>query len=281
MIASDGRIRPHFQQTVAATGRISCTEPNLQNIPIRNEYGRLLRKAFMPTDGNLLVGADYSQIELRVLAHLSGDAALLEAFNNNDDIHRATASRVFGIEYDKVSDLDRSRAKAVNFGVIYGMSGFGLSDELHISIKEAESYIADYFDKHQAVKEYMDNQVEFCKANGYTETIVGRRRYIKEINSSNFMTRKLGERLAMNSPIQGSAADIIKLAMISVYKALKDCNLKSKLILQIHDELIIDTEIGEENQVSELLVNCMQNAMDLKVKLLSQLNTGRNWYELK
>ena len=281
LIASDGRIRPHFQQTVAATGRISCTEPNLQNIPIRNEYGRLLRKAFMPTDGNLLVGADYSQIELRVLAHLSGDAALLEAFNNNDDIHRATASRVFGIEYDKVSDLDRSRAKAVNFGVIYGMSGFGLSDELHISIKEAESYIADYFDKHQAVKEYMDNQVEFCKANGYTETIVGRRRYIKEINSSNFMTRKLGERLAMNSPIQGSAADIIKLAMISVYKALKDCNLKSKLILQIHDELIIDTEIGEENQVSELLVNCMQNAMDLKVKLLSQLNTGRNWYELK
>ena len=281
LIASDGRIRPHFQQTVAATGRISCTEPNLQNIPIRNEYGRLLRKAFMPTDGNLLVGADYSQIELRVLAHLSGDAALLEAFNNNDDIHRATASRVFGIEYDKVSDLDRSRAKAVNFGVIYGMSGFGLSDELHISIKEAESYIADYFDKHQAVKEYMDNQVEFCKANGYTETIIGRRRYIKEINSSNFMTRKLGERLAMNSPIQGSAADIIKLAMISVYKALKDSNLKSKLILQIHDELIIDTEIGEENQVSELLVNCMQNAMDLKVKLLSQLNTGRNWYELK
>ena len=235
----------------------------------------------MPADGNLLVGADYSQIELRVLAHLSGDAALLEAFNNNDDIHRATASRVFGIEYDKVSDLDRSRAKAVNFGVIYGMSGFGLSDELHISIKEAESYIADYFDKHQAVKEYMDNQVEFCKANGYTETIVGRRRYIKEINSSNFMTRKLGERLAMNSPIQGSAADIIKLAMISVYKALKDSNLKSKLILQIHDELIIDTEISEENQVSELLVNCMQNAMDLKVKLLSQLNTGRNWYELK
>lgn len=281
LIASDGRIRPHFQQTVAATGRISCTEPNLQNIPIRNEYGRLLRKAFMPTDGNILVGADYSQIELRILAHLSGDEALLEAFNNNDDIHRATASRVFGIEYDKVTDIDRSRAKAVNFGVIYGMSGFGLSDELHISIKEAESYIADYFDKHQAVKEYMDSQVEFCKANGYTETIIGRRRYIKEINSSNFMTRKLGERLAMNSPIQGSAADVIKLAMISVHRALEENNLKSKLILQIHDELIIDTAIDEEEQVSKLLVDCMQKAMVLKVKLISQLNTGSNWYELK
>ena len=281
LIASDGRIRPHFQQTVAATGRISCTEPNLQNIPIRNEYGRLLRKAFMPTDGNILVGADYSQIELRILAHLSGDEALLDAFNNNDDIHRATASRVFGIEYDKVTDIDRSRAKAVNFGVIYGMSGFGLSDELHISIKEAESYIADYFDKHQAVKEYMDSQVEFCKTNGYTETIIGRRRYIKEINSSNFMTRKLGERLAMNSPIQGSAADVIKLAMISVHRALEENNLKSKLILQIHDELIIDTAIDEEEQVSKLLVDCMQKAMVLKVKLISQLNTGSNWYELK
>ncbi|MDY6038066.1 MAG: DNA polymerase I [Eubacterium sp.] len=281
LVASDGRIRPHFQQTVTATGRISCTEPNLQNIPIRNEYGRLLRKAFLPTAENVLIGADYSQIELRILAHLSGDSSLIEAFNNNNDVHKATASKVFDIEYDKVSSLDRSRAKAVNFGVIYGMSGFGLSEELHITRKEAENYIAEYFDKHKSVKEYMESQVEYCKNNGYTETITGRRRYIKEVNSSNFMTRKLGERLAMNSPIQGSAADIIKIAMISVYNKLKELNLKSKLILQIHDELIIDTAKGEESRVSELLTECMQNAMKLKVELLSELNIGKNWYELK
>ncbi len=282
LIGFDERIRAHFQQTVTATGRISCTEPNLQNIPIRNEFGRQLRKAFIPRDeGRILIGADYSQIELRVLAHLSGDESLIEAFNRGDDIHRATAARVFGIPYDDVTSLDRSKAKAVNFGVIYGMSGFGLSAELGITRKEAENFIGDYFDKHPKVKEYMDLQIALAKKRGYTETIMGRRRYIPEIKSPNFMVRNLGERLAMNSPIQGSAADIIKIAMINVRKELKEKNLKSKLILQVHDELIIDTDLNEKEAVEELLVRNMMRAMDLKVKLVSDLNTGATWYDLK
>ncbi len=281
LIGTDGRIHAHFQQTVTATGRLSCTEPNLQNIPIRNEYGRMLRKAFVPEENAVLVGADYSQIELRVLAHLSGDENLIEAFNNGDDIHRNTASRVFNVPYEEVTALDRSRAKAVNFGVIYGMSNFGLSEELHITRKQAENYIQDYFDKHQAVKDYMDGQVNFCSENGYTKTILGRRRNIHEINSSKFMVKELGKRLAMNSPIQGSAADIIKLAMIDVYRELKEKNYKSKLILQVHDELIIETVKEEEEEVKELLVRNMTNAMELKVKLESDLNTGSSWYDLK
>ena len=282
LIGADGRIRAHFRQTVTATGRISCTEPNLQNIPIRHEEGRLLRKAFTPSkDNRILVGADYSQIELRVLAHLSGDENLIEAFNRGDDIHRNTAARVFGLKYEDVTPLDRSRAKAVNFGVIYGMSGFGLSEELSITRKEAEKYIADYFSKHEAVKKYMDEQVRLCRERGFTETILGRRRYIHEINSSNYMTRQLGERLAMNSPIQGSAADIIKLAMIKVYRELKEKNMRSKLILQVHDELIIDTALEELEDVKELLIRNMTGAMDLKVKLESDLNMGKTWYDLK
>ncbi len=282
LIGEDGKIRAHFQQTVTATGRISCTEPNLQNIPIRQELGRQLRKAFVPGGCDCtLVGADYSQIELRILAHLSGDENLIEAFNRGDDIHRNTAARVFNLEYDQVTALDRSRAKAVNFGVIYGMSGFGLSEELHITRKEAENYIRDYFDKHLAVKNYMDEQVKNCKETGYSETIMGRKRYIHEINASNYMTRQLGERLAMNSPIQGSAADIIKLAMIKVYRELRDRNLKSKLILQVHDELIIKTDKSELAEVKELLVRNMESAMDLKVKLESDLNQGDTWYDLK
>lgn len=282
LIASDGKIRAHFQQTVTQTGRISCTEPNLQNIPVRDEYGRQLRKAFVPRDENhILIGADYSQIELRVLAHLSGDEGLIQDFKKGADIHRATASRVFGIPYDEVSSLDRSRAKAVNFGVIYGMSGFGLAEELGISRWDAESYINDYFDKHKAVKAYMDMQLESCKENGYTETILGRRRYIPEINAPNKMVRNLGERLAMNSPIQGSAADIIKLAMASVYNRLRDEKLMSKLILQVHDELIIDAPKDEEEYVSKLLIECMESAMELKVDLVCDLKTGGSWYELK
>jgi len=282
LIGEDGKIRAHFQQTVTATGRISCTEPNLQNIPIRQELGRKLRKAFVPgCEDCTLVGADYSQIELRILAHLSGDENLIEAFNRGDDIHRNTAARVFNLEYDQVTALDRSRAKAVNFGVIYGMSGFGLSEELHITRKEAENYIRDYFDKHLAVKNYMDEQVKNCRETGYSETIMGRKRYIHEINASNYMTRQLGERLAMNSPIQGSAADIIKLAMIKVYRELRDRKLKSKLILQVHDELIIKTDKSELSEVKELLVRNMESAMDLKVKLESDLNQGDTWYDLK
>lgn len=282
LIGSDGKIHAHFQQTVTATGRISCTEPNLQNIPIRTDLGRQLRKAFVAgSDDCTLVGADYSQIELRILAHLSGDENLIDAFNNGDDIHRITAARVFNLDYDAVTPLDRSRAKAVNFGVIYGMSGFGLSENLQITRKEAERYIKDYFDKHLAVKAYMDGQVESCREIGYTTTLMGRRRYIHEINAAAYVTRQLGERLAMNSPIQGSAADIIKLAMIRVYRELRDKGYQSRLILQVHDELIIRTVRSEMEEVKELLVRNMEEAMDLAVKLECDLNQGDSWYDLK
>lgn len=281
LISPKGRIHAHFQQTVAATGRLSCTEPNLQNIPVRYEIGRQLRKAFVAGEGHTFIGADYSQIELRIMAHLSGDENLIEAFNSGEDIHRKTAARVFDLDYDKVTSLDRSRAKAVNFGVIYGMSGFGLSEELHITRKEAESYIKEYFEKHKAVKEYLDEQVALGKEKGYSMTLLGRKRYIPEINSSNYMTRQFGERLAMNSPIQGSAADIIKIAMNHVFAELRDRNLKSRLILQIHDELIIEADNAEIDEVKELLVRNMENAMKLKVELLCDLNTGTSWYDLK
>ena len=282
LICADGRIRAHFQQNVTATGRLSCTEPNLQNIPIRQELGRKLRQAFIAADGNhTLVGADYSQIELRVLAHLSGDEVLIEAFNNGDDIHKLTASRVLGVPFDDVSLEQRSRAKAVNFGVIYGMSSFGLSEELNISRKEADEYIKEYFRKHEKVKLYMDNQITDCKLNGYSRTILGRKRMVPEIGASNFMVRQMGERLAMNTPIQGSAADIIKIAMILVYRELKERYPASRLILQVHDELIIDCRNEDLEGVKELLVRNMEAAMDLKVKLAAELNTGDSWYDLK
>ena len=278
----DGKIHAHFMQTVAATGRISCTEPNLQNIPIRTELGRQLRKAFVPDDdAHTLVGADYSQIELRVLAHMSEDPVLIKAFNDGEDIHRATASNVLGIPEDQITAEERSRAKAVNFGVIYGMSGFGLSSNLNISRREADEYIKAYFEKHQAVKQFMDGQVEFCKENGYVETMFGRKRYINEIKASQYMVRQIGERLAMNSPIQGSAADIIKIAMIRVYRALREEGLKSRLILQIHDELIIHTELEELDRVKKLLVDNMESAVTMNVALKADLNEGGNWYELK
>ena len=282
LICADGRIRAHFQQNVTATGRLSCTEPNLQNIPIRQELGRKLRQAFIAADGNhTLVGADYSQIELRVLAHLSGDEVLIEAFNNGDDIHKLTASRVLGVPFDDVSLEQRSRAKAVNFGVIYGMSSFGLSEELNISRKEADEYIKEYFNKHEKVKLYMDNQITDCKLNGYSRTILGRKRMVPEIGASNFMVRQMGERLAMNTPIQGSAADIIKIAMILVYRELKERYPASRLILQVHDELIIDCRNEDLEGVKELLVRNMEAAMNLKVKLAAELNTGDSWYDLK
>ena len=282
LIGGDGKIRAHFQQTVTTTGRISCTEPNLQNIPIRQELGRRLRKAFLASDEkHILIGADYSQIELRVLAHLSQDESLLEAFNHGEDIHKTTASRVLGIPMDKVTAADRSRAKAVNFGVIYGMSGFGLSENLHITRKDAEAYIQTYFQKHAKVKEYMDQQIENCRRTGFSETILGRKRAIHEINASAYMVRQLGERLAMNSPIQGSAADIIKIAMIKVHRELKEKHPDSHLILQVHDELIIDSSRDELEEIKDLLVRNMEDAMKLSVKLLAEVNIGENWYDLK
>ena len=282
LIADDGKIHAHFQQTVTATGRISCTEPNLQNIPIRQELGRKIRKAFIPdADGKVLTGADYSQIELRVLAHMSGDSHLIEAFNNGEDIHRSTAAKVFEIPIEEVTSKERSAAKAVNFGVIYGMSSFGLSTEINVSRKEAENYINEYFRRFPDVKNFMDTQVAFCKENGYVETILGRKRTIHEITASAYMVRQLGERLAMNSPIQGSAADIIKLAMISVYRRLRSEGYKSRLILQVHDELIIETVPEEKEKVIMLLTECMESVMSLKVKLTAGVSAGHNWYELK
>ena len=282
LIGEDGKIRAHFQQTVTATGRISCTEPNLQNIPIRQALGRNLRKVFTADDENyILIGADYSQIELRVLAHLSGDEELIAAFNRGDDIHKLTASRVLGIPFDDVSLEERSKAKAVNFGVIYGMSGFGLSEELKISRKEAENYINEYFLKHKKVKEYMDGQIESCKKNGYSETILGRKRPIHEINASAFMVRQLGERLAMNTPIQGSAADIIKLAMIKVYGKLKKEYPEVKLLLQVHDELILMAPVHMKDTIKKVLVECMEDAFKLQVKLVAEVNEGANWFDLK
>lgn len=282
LVDSEGKIHAHFQQTVTATGRISCTEPNLQNIPIRQELGRKLRKAFVPeSDEFTLVGADYSQIELRVLAHMSEDPSLIEAFNNGDDIHKITAAKVFGVAEEDVTSLQRSDAKAVNFGVIYGMSGFGLSSNLNISRKEAEKYIQEYFKKYTRVKMYMDEQVASCKENGYVTTIKNRRRSIPEINASNYMVRQAGERLAMNSPIQGSAADIIKIAMIKVHKELIKNQMKSSLILQVHDELILQAHKDELDQVKKLLVENMEQAVELHVVLSVDLNTGDNWYDLK
>ena len=281
LIAPDGKIHCHFQQTVAQTGRISCTEPNLQNIPVRQELGRQIRKAFHAGDGKVLIGADYSQIELRILAHLSEDEALLSAFNNNEDIHRLTASRVLGIPYDQVTPNERAKAKAVNFGVIYGMSGFGLSEEIHTTRKEAEEYIREYFLKHPKVKEYLDSRIELARTKGYAETILGRKRLIREISSPNYMLRQFGERLAMNTPIQGSAADIIKLAMNKVYRELKDKYPGSRLILQIHDELIIEADTEDKEEIAALLRRSMEEAVELSVKLTVDLNTSDNWYDLK
>lgn len=282
LIGEDGKIHPHFQQTVAATGRISCTEPNLQNIPIKQDYGRRLRKAFRTSDDqHTLVSADYSQIELRLLAHLSEDPLLLEAFQRQDDIHTITASRVFGVPEKEVTPLQRSNAKAVNFGVIYGMSGFGLSTELNIPRKEAEKYIHDYFEKYTKVREYMDRAVAEAKEKGYVTTVMNRRRYIPEIKGASFVVRQLGERLAMNSPLQGSAADIIKLAMLRVYRKLIGDRMKSRLILQVHDELIIEAHQEELEQIKFLIEDAMVHAMSLKVPLAVEVNWAQDWYSLK
>ena len=282
LIDENGKVHPHFRQNVTATGRLSCTEPNLQNIPVRDEEGRQLRKLFTVDDDEyVLIGADYSQIELRVMAHMSGDKGLINAFSGGHDIHKETASRVFNVPLDEVTPAMRSNAKAVNFGVIYGMSSFGLSDELSISRAEAERYIKDYFDQFRDVKKFLDKCIADAKADGYVTTMYGRRRPIPEINASQYMVRQLGERLAMNTPIQGTAADIIKIAMIKVYDALaKECP-KSRLILQIHDELIIHAHRSESEKVKKLLEENMKKAAKLKVSLDVSSEEGTNWYELK
>jgi DNA polymerase-1 len=278
-IREDGRIHSKFNQTITATGRISSTEPNLQNIPIRMELGRQIRKVFIPKDGCVLLDADYSQIELRILAHMSGDEKLIEAYNMAEDIHRITASQVFGVPLDEVTPQQRRNAKAVNFGIIYGISSFGLSQDLSISKKEADSYIKQYFETYPSIKDYIDGLVSFAKENGYSVTMYNRRRPIPELSSSNFMQRSFGERIAMNAPIQGTAADIIKLAMINVYNALKDGGYKSKLILQVHDELLVETYIDEIEDVKKIISDGMKNAASLRVPLEIDLQQGNNWFE--
>ena len=278
-IASDGRIHSTFNQTITATGRISSTEPNLQNIPIRMELGRLIRKVFVPKEGYVFIDADYSQIELRVLAHMSGDQNLIAAYQHAEDIHRITASQVFHTPLEEVTDLQRRNAKAVNFGIVYGISSFGLSQDLSITRKEAEGYIASYFETYPGIKIFLDRLVTDAKEKGYAETMFGRRRPVPELASSNFMQRSFGERIAMNSPIQGTAADIIKIAMIRVKQRLDREQLKSKLILQVHDELLIEAAADEEAYVKTLLAEEMRHAADLAVTLEVDVQSGRNWFE--
>ena len=280
-IESDGRIHTHFNQTITATGRISSTEPNLQNIPIRTERGRELRKVFLPKEGCVFIDADYSQIELRLMAHMSGDENLIEAYNLNKDIHRATASKVFKKPMEEVTDMDRRNAKAVNFGIIYGISGYGLSQDLSISRKEAEKYIDDYFETYPAVKAYIDSLIAFAEENGKSVTLFNRVRPIPEIKDSNYMRREFGKRVAMNAPIQGTAADIMKIAMINIEKRLREENLKSKLIIQVHDEVLVETLESEVTKVSEIVKTEMMNAYKLRVPLEIDMHTGKNWYEAK
>ena len=280
-IKVDGRIHTTFNQTITATGRISSTDPNLQNIPMRMELGRKIRKAFIPKPGYIFMDADYSQIELRLLAHISNDKELINAYKQEADIHRITASKVFHTPFDEVTDLQRRNAKAVNFGIVYGISSFGLSQDLSINRKEAAKYIEDYFNTYPDVKKFLDKTVEDAKKDGYVTTLYGRRRPIPELSSSNFMQRSFGERVAMNSPIQGTAADIMKVAMIRVYDELRNNNLKSKILIQVHDELLLEVEKSETESVRKILTREMEHAADLSVSLDVDVHTGLNWYEAK
>ena len=275
------KIHSSFHQTVTATGRISSTDPNLQNIPTRNELGKNLRKVFIPEVNKTFIDADYSQIELRVLAHISNDEHMIDAFNKDEDIHKQVASKVFDTPIDEVTKEQRTRAKAVNFGIVYGISDFGLSEQLKIPRKEAKQYIEQYLSKYQGIKQFMEDIVETAKTEGYVETLFHRRRYIPEIKSNNYMVRQFGSRIAMNTPIQGTAADIMKLAMINVYKELQNKNLKSKIILQVHDELLIEAVEEEKEQVEKVLKQEMENVIKLKVPLKIDIEEGNNLYDAK
>lgn len=277
----DNRIHSYFHQTVTATGRISSSEPNLQNIPTRFDLGKQIRKVFKPKEEYVFVDADYSQIELRVLAHIADDEHMIEAFNNNEDIHRQTASKVFDIPMEEVTSKQRSDAKAVNFGIVYGISDFGLGEQLGISRKQAKLYIEQYLDKYQKIKEFMENIKESAKKEGYVETLFNRRRYIPEMNSNNYMVRQFGARVAMNTPIQGTAADIMKIAMIKLFNELKERKLESNILLQIHDELLLEVKKEEKDEVEKLLQDSMESAMKLKVPLKVELSEANNWYEAK
>ena len=281
LIDESGKIHSSFNQTVTQTGRISSTEPNLQNIPVRTALGREMRAMFVVDGDNVLVDADYSQIELRVLAHIANDAVMLDAFENGADIHTVTASGVFGVPTDFVTDEMRRAAKAVNFGIVYGISDFSLAQDIKTTKKQAKQYIDNYLEKYSGVREYMKSVVEKAKADGYVTTLLNRRRYLPELSSSNFITRSFGERVALNTPIQGTAADIIKIAMVNTRRALINEGLKAKLILQVHDELIIEAPEDEKDKVTELLTREMENAISLNVRLVADTQWGRTWYECK
>ena len=276
-----GRIHTRFMQCVAATGRISSTEPNLQNIPVRTAEGREIRKAFIPSEGNVLVGADYSQIELRLLAHISGDESFIAAFNNGEDIHARTAAEVFHVPLTEVSKEQRSAAKAVNFGIVYGISDFGLAKNLGVPVGVASGYIKRYFERYPMVEAYLKDSVQQAKEKGWAQTLFLRRRPLPELNASNYNVRQFGERVAMNMPIQGTAADIIKIAMVRVDRALKDGGYKARLVLQIHDELIVDTPKDEAEAVAKLMQSCMESVADFRVKLIAEAKCGESWYDTK
>ena len=281
VVSSDGRIHSTFQQTETRTGRLSSTEPNLQNIPVRQELGRELRKFFTCDNGNVLIDADYSQIELRVLAAIADDKNMIEAFNNNEDIHTITASQVFNMPVEMVSSIMRSRAKAVNFGIVYGIGAFSLSKDIGVAVFEAKKYIENYLNHYSGVREYMENVVKEAKENGFVKTLFGRRRYLPELSASNAIQRSFGERVARNMPIQGTAADIIKIAMVKVFNRLRDENMKSRLIMQVHDELIIEAPENEAEKAKQILCEEMENAVSLTVKLSVDAHIGRTWYDAK
>ena len=275
------RIHSFFHQTITATGRISSTEPNLQNIPTRFELGKRVRKVFKPEEGKVYIDADYSQIELRVLAHISEDKHMIEAFKNNEDIHKQAASKVFKTPIDEVTKEQRSNAKAVNFGIVYGISDFGLAEQLGISRKKAKQYIDEYLTEYAGIKEFMENIIEKAKEKGYVETLFHRRRYVPELNSKNYMVRQFGNRVAMNTPIQGTAADIMKIAMINVNNELKKRKLKSKIVLQVHDEMMIEAPESEKEEVKDIMKKEMESAIQLKIPLVAEISEAKNWYDCK
>lgn len=280
-ISDDGKIHTIYTQTLTRTGRLSSIEPNLQNIPMRSEYGRLIRKAFIPESNSVILSSDYSQIELRVFAHLSGVNDLINAFNEGIDIHTKTAMDIFKVPQEGVTKNMRRQAKAVNFGILYGISSYGLAEDLGIPVKEAKEFINKYFDTYPGVRDYMDKEIETAKKNGYVKTIMNRKRVIDELKSTNYMIRNMGERMALNTPVQGSASDILKKAMIEIDEIFEKENIKSKMILQVHDELIFNVYDDEIDKVKEIVYNTMTNVFDLKVPLDVDIELGNNWYEAK
>ena len=280
-VLKDGKIHTIFNQIQTQTGRLSSSEPNLQNISVRDEEGKEIRKAFVASEGHVLLSADYSQIELRMLAHMANEEVMIDAFNHGIDIHTKTAMQIFDVEHDAVDANMRRSAKTVNFGIVYGQSDFGLSEQLGITRKEAHAFIDKYFASYPNIKSFMDTTIAFCEEHGYVKTLFNRRRYIKEISDKNYMMREFGKRAAMNAPIQGSAADLIKLAMIHIYKKMQEEQVKSRMILQIHDELIFDVWEEELEQMRSIVEEGMQHAMKLRVPLIAEANIGRTWYDAK